>query len=87
MASHPKMDSLLRNRKSAPSVPVIHDDGPAFPQPSGQPSFDFTMRGDPMGKPRMTQRDKWQKRPVVVRYRQYLRRPPCGLHSGRCHAG
>lgn len=24
-----------------------------------------------MGKPRMTQRDKWQKRPVVLRYRKY----------------
>ena len=24
-----------------------------------------------MGKPRMTQRDKWQKRPAVVRYRQF----------------
>ena len=24
-----------------------------------------------MGKPRMTQRDKWQKRPCVIRYRLY----------------
>lgn len=24
-----------------------------------------------MGKPRMTQRDKWQKRPCVLRYREY----------------
>lgn len=24
-----------------------------------------------MGKPRMTQRDKWQKRPCVMRYRAY----------------
>lgn len=28
-------------------------------------TFDVT----PMGKPRMTQRDKWQQRPVVLRYR------------------
>lgn len=27
-----------------------------------------------MGKPRMTQRDKWQKRPVVLRYREYCDR-------------
>lgn len=26
---------------------------------------------EPMGKPRMTQRDKWKKRPVVVRYREW----------------
>lgn len=25
----------------------------------------------PMGKPRMTQRDKWKKRPCVVRYRAF----------------
>jgi len=31
----------------------------------------FTVGGDPMGKPRMTQRDKWQKRPCVIRYRAY----------------
>jgi Holliday junction resolvase RusA-like endonuclease len=26
---------------------------------------------EPMGKPRMTQRDKWKKRPCVVKYRQF----------------
>ena len=26
---------------------------------------------DPMGKPRMTKRDKWQQRPAVMRYRSY----------------
>jgi Holliday junction resolvase RusA-like endonuclease len=31
----------------------------------------FTVKGEPMGKPRMTQRDKWQKRPCVLRYREY----------------
>lgn len=30
-------------------------------------TFDVT----PMGKPRMTQRDKWKKRPVVMRYRDF----------------
>ena len=28
-------------------------------------------RVTPMGAPRMTQRDKWKKRPVVVRYRAF----------------
>lgn len=31
----------------------------------------FTLNVVPMGKPRMTQRDKWQKRDCVVRYRAY----------------
>ncbi len=26
---------------------------------------------DPIGKPRMTQRDKWAKRPCVLRYRKF----------------
>jgi hypothetical protein len=37
-------------------------------------SFDtyrFTYRGLPIGKPRMTQRDKWQKRPCVLAYRKF----------------
>jgi hypothetical protein len=33
--------------------------------------FCFTVKGLPMGKPRMTQRDKWQKRDCVIRYRLY----------------
>jgi Holliday junction resolvase RusA-like endonuclease len=31
----------------------------------------FVVVGDPMGKPRMTQRDVWNKRPVVLRYHDY----------------
>src|SRR5579885_810451 len=34
----------------------------------------FLVVGDPMGKPRMTQRDVWKKRPVVLRYRDYCDR-------------
>lgn len=34
----------------------------------------FVVIGDPMGKPRMTQRDVWKKRPVVLRYRDYCDR-------------
>lgn len=30
--------------------------------------------GPPLGKPRMTQRDKWKKRPNVVRYREWCDR-------------
>jgi len=31
----------------------------------------FIVPGEPRGKPRMTQRDKWMKRPAVLRYREY----------------
>lgn len=34
----------------------------------------FTVPETAMGKPRMTRRDVWQKRPVVVRYRQFCDR-------------
>lgn len=30
----------------------------------------FTVEVEPMGAPRMTQRDKWLKRPCVMRYRK-----------------
>ena len=31
----------------------------------------LTLPVPPMGKPRQTQRDKWKRRPVVVRYRKW----------------
>lgn len=31
----------------------------------------FTANITPIGKPRQTQRDKWAKRPVVLRYREF----------------
>lgn len=31
----------------------------------------FIARVVPVGKPRMTQRDKWKKRPAVMRYRAF----------------
>lgn len=31
----------------------------------------IVFRGDPIGKPRMSQRDKWQKRPCVLAYRKF----------------
>ena len=34
-------------------------------------TFKATISIIPMGAPRMTQRDKWKKRPVVVRYRAF----------------
>lgn len=34
----------------------------------------FTVPGNPIGKPRMTQRDKWKKRSCVVAYRNWADR-------------
>lgn len=31
----------------------------------------YGFKVKPVGKPRMTQRDKWLKRPAVMRYREY----------------
>jgi Holliday junction resolvase RusA-like endonuclease len=30
--------------------------------------IEFTIPGDPIGAPRMTQRDRWKRRPVVLKY-------------------
>lgn len=46
--------------KSSPAV-VVNASGGYF----------FVVPGEPRGKPRMTQRDKWMKRPIVLRYREY----------------
>lgn len=35
------------------------------------PTIKVVIPGPPMGKPRMTQRDKWAKRPCVMRYRNW----------------
>lgn len=35
------------------------------------PVKQFTIPGNPIGKPRMTRRDKWAQRPCVVRYRDW----------------
>ena len=45
--------------------PVISVDLSAFY------ASEFVYRGAPIGKPRMTQRDKFMKRPCVMRYRAY----------------
>lgn len=34
-------------------------------------SVRFIIRGIPIGKPRMTKRDKWKQRPCVLRYRAW----------------
>lgn len=38
------------------------------------PEYQFTIVGQPVGKPRMTQRDQWMHRECVVRYRLWADR-------------
>lgn len=38
------------------------------------PKLKLFIAIDPMGKPRMTQRDKWKKRPRVLRYQEFADR-------------
>jgi Holliday junction resolvase RusA-like endonuclease len=81
LAKHPKRDSLLGTtsppKKTTPSMPpptapVPEQAVPHIPDPDGV--YEFNVPGPPMGKPRMTQRDQWKKRPAVLRYREYCDR-------------
>jgi Holliday junction resolvase RusA-like endonuclease len=61
--------------KPAPiPVPVQPPAPPVIVHASGWGTHAFEVLGAPMGKPRMTQRDVWKKRPVVLRYREYCDR-------------
>lgn len=53
--------SAKNESPSTEPIAVVNNSGAYF----------FTVPGEPRGKPRMTQRDKWKKRPVVLRYREY----------------
>lgn len=80
-------ERLERNRRPRMLVtaPAAARPAPAAPPPALDPSvksiifanldeFDmrqFTYHGAPMGAPRMTQRDRFRKRPVVVRYHAF----------------
>jgi Holliday junction resolvase RusA-like endonuclease len=100
LAKHPKVNSLVgvnikskeqatENVKVEPkycSPPLSSD----VPEPEGAKTTEFTSVGDPMGKPRMTQRDRWMKRDVVLRYRDYCDRlreaAPNGLQTADVYA-
>jgi Holliday junction resolvase RusA-like endonuclease len=61
--------SASTRKANAQPLPKIGA-GVAKVRKAGEP-VRFTIHGEPMGKPRMTQRDKWAKRPVVLRYRAF----------------
>lgn len=65
------------DEKTRPSVAppshafVVTPESFTFQCPAPAVKHCFVVPGDPMGKPRMTHRDSWKQRPVVLRYRRY----------------
>jgi Holliday junction resolvase RusA-like endonuclease len=84
MMQHPKRVSLLgivntkKQNESTGNEQVIEKNLPKQADVTlsvyKSKAYTFSIKGAPMGKPRMTQRDKWMKRECVVRYRQYCDR-------------
>lgn len=66
-----------------PELTLLGEDGP-IPE-----AITFTVPGDAVAKPRMTQSDKWKKRPSVVKYRSWsdLVGACCSRAIGRRFAG
>lgn len=46
------------------------------------PTLKFTIPGQPVGSPRQTQRDKWMKRPCVVKYRDWCSKARASVGPG-----
>lgn len=78
MLKHPKRDSLLgvntKSQAQATEKPEVAENSSLEVAPGDPNKISFVVMGEPMGKPRMTQRDVWKKRPVVLRYRDYCDR-------------
>lgn len=80
LANHPRRNHLLGISEPAPSPEPVRPPEPVrepVREPASEPGiacFRFTVPGAVMGKPRMTQRDRWAKRPNVLRYREFCDR-------------
>jgi len=75
LAAHPNRDKLLGKIPSVPPLPAATAPPDLLPKIApNEGAYSFTVPGLPVGKPRMTQQDKWQKRPRVLRYREYCDR-------------
>lgn len=93
LTKHPKFASLVGvNKKLQHSSSVNIEplkNVPAVREPV-ENSAVFIVPGTPVGKPRMTQRDKWKKRPCVLAYRDYCDRiraaTPAILGEVDCYA-
>lgn len=88
LEKHPQRDKLLNDARNEQPKPVARPSVPSCAPPVPPcpvklfGSQKFTVPGPAMGKPRMTQRDVWQKRPAVVRYREYCDRIRAALAAG-----
>lgn len=73
LVHHPRFKSLVGLDGCRPhaAVKIIFTVSNLRAKHAGPKLCSFVLKGPPMGKPRMTQRDKWQKRPAVLRYRKY----------------
>lgn len=75
MLKHPKFESLVGvNTKTQKQATEKSKVTPEIYVPSNTGELTFVVIGPPMGKPRMTQRDKWKTRACVLRYRDYCDR-------------
>jgi len=67
--------ATARERQGAASVPEGAAGGLTATKPAAgrtaPATVFFVIHGAPVGKPRQTQRDKWAKRPCVMRYRAW----------------
>lgn len=63
-------------RSPAPAPSTLSPPAAAMTPPNAQIDAQtaFVIHGKPVGKPRMTQRDKWARRPAVLRYREFCDR-------------
>lgn len=66
--------ATLQPVRSPEELAAAQERSPAPAVVTGPVHQHFVLTEEPMGKPRMTQADKWKKRPAVVRYREYADR-------------
>ena len=80
LVQHPRRALLLREvstKIQPPSSTICLQPQISTLLPPIAPNEGFyqcTVPGEPVSKPRMSQRDVWKKRPVVLRYREYCDR-------------
>jgi Holliday junction resolvase RusA-like endonuclease len=90
--THPKYHKLIGVNKNSqpPKVNKFVDNKSGICIDATCTCITFTAKGKPVGKPRMTRRDKWQQRACVLRYRDFCDRlravAPCNLNDFDCFA-
>lgn len=70
MITKAQLDEMLKNKHVTVEVPIKMD----IPKWNPSGALSFLVPGMPIPVPRQTQRDKWMKRPCVMKYREYADR-------------